>query len=138
MNAEDEIWKAVVAANKAWVGGRPGDVAALFDENVVLQFPDSGRRVHGREAMVRDYAEFCQRVETTSFKELEHAVDVMGDTAVVTYLFALQGEVNGNAIDETGREFLVFKRSGAGWRVIWRARTPSPDRAPIPKGGAVA
>ena len=133
MSAEDQIWGAIAAANRAWSAGRPQEVASLFHDDVVLAFADSHRRLVGREAMVRSYVELCQRVEVVGFRELTHAVDVLGDTAIVNYRFRFAYEANGVPREETGREVLVLRRGPDGrWLVLWRTRFP--DGAPAPAG----
>jgi uncharacterized protein (TIGR02246 family) len=119
---EDEIWRAVTAANRAWVGGNPDGVATLFHEHAIMAVPGQARRLHGRDAIVRSYADYVRQVRTLAFGELEHGVDVVGDTAVVEYTFSMRYEVNGAVHDERGREVLVFARAGGTWSAIWRTR----------------
>jgi ketosteroid isomerase-like protein len=130
MTTADEIWKAIVEANRAWKGGNPKGVAGLFHEDVVLAFSNSHRRLVGREAMVRSYVEFCQRLEVIEFRELDHSVDVIGDAAVANYRFRLTYEANGVPHEETGHEILAFRRGdGGAWLAVWRARFPDGERA---------
>jgi ketosteroid isomerase-like protein len=130
MSTQDEIWKAIVEANRSWKGGNPTGVAALFDENVVLGFSNSPRRLVGREAMVRHYVELCQELEVIEFRELDHSVDVIEDTAVAHYRFRLTYEANGVPHQETGREVLVFRRRSEGaWLVVWRSQFPDGERS---------
>jgi ketosteroid isomerase-like protein len=124
MGVEEDIWNAVLEANRAWKGGNPRAVASLFDADVVLAFANSDRRLVGREAMVRHYVEQCQRFETFEFRELAHTVDVVGDTAVVSYSFRFIFEANGTPHEELGREILVFRHGASGWLAIWRSRVP--------------
>ena len=56
------------------------------------------------------------------FEATDEHVDVHGDTAVATYHFRVQFELDGVTHDETGHEMLVFARMSDGWRVIWRTQ----------------
>jgi ketosteroid isomerase-like protein len=128
MSTEDEIWRAIVEANRTWKGGNPQGVGQLFHEDAVQAFANSHRRAVGREAIVRDYVELCQRLEIIEFRELQHSVDVVGETAVANYRFRLTYEANGVPHEETGREVLVFRRGASGqWLAVWRARFPESE-----------
>ena len=121
---ERELWDAVVASNRAWLQGRVSEVAGLFHADAVA-VAGAGRRVEGRDAIVRSYADYCAAAKTHAFEELEHTVDVLGDVAVVTYRFSVRYEMNGVTYDELGREVLVFTRQDGRWGVAWRTQIPS-------------
>jgi ketosteroid isomerase-like protein len=119
----EEIWKAVVESNRAWLEGRPADLRAFFHEDAVAVFPAAGRRVEGRDAIVESYVEYCEHVKTHAFEELQHSVDVFGDTAIVQYRFSVRYEHQGEIHEEQGQEMLVFVRRER-WCVIWRTQVP--------------
>ena len=125
MSAEEEIWTAIVEVNRAWKGGNSEALASFFHQDAVLVFANSPRRVVGRDAVVREYAEFARRIEIVEFRELQHSVEILGETAVANYRFRLTYEANGVPHEETGREVLVFRRAAPGsWLAIWRAQFP--------------
>ena len=121
---EREIWELVRRSNRAWMAGAVHEVANLFDDAAVVIAPGFQGRVQGREAIVRSYEDFVHHARTQSFEELEHSVDVFGDTAVVTYRFSIRYTLNGQdgEQEETGQEVLVLRRGPSGWKAIWRTQ----------------
>src|ERR1700682_2586712 len=119
-----DIWELIRRSNRAWISGATHEVANLFDEAAVVVAPGLQQRVEGRDAIVRSYEDYVHHARTHSFEELEHSVDVFGDTAVVTYRFAVRYTLNGEAAerDETGQEVLVLRLDQSGWKLIWRTQ----------------
>ena len=119
-----EIWELIRRANRAWLAGAAHEVASLFDESAVVVAPRLQGRVEGREAIVRSYEEYVHHSRTHAFEELEHQIDVFGDSAVATYRFTVRYTLNGEEEerDEAGQEVLVFRRGPGGWKVIWRTQ----------------
>ena len=119
-----EIWDLVRRSNRAWLAGAAHEVGSLFEEGAVLIAPRLQGRVDGREAIVRSYEDYVHHARTHAFEELEHQVDVFGDTAVATYRFSVRYTINGEEgeHDEVGQEILVFRRGPGGWKVVWRTQ----------------
>lgn len=118
--ARERIWQLVRAANDAWTSGRPSDTAPLFHPSVVMLSTSGEVLVEGREAMVGSFVQYCERARTHSFEELEPDVRVFGDTAIVTYVFDVEYEIDGQRHRERGRELLVFGRDEDTWRAVSR------------------
>ena len=120
-----EIWDLIRRSNRAWLAGAAHEVGSLFDEEAVVIAPGLTGRLQGREAIVRSYEEYVHHARTHAFEELEHQIDLFGDTAVATYRFTVRYTLNGEdeEHDEAGQEVLVFRRGPAGWKVIWRTQT---------------
>lgn len=121
-----ELWSRVRDANRAWTGDRPEDVSDLFHPDAVVVSRDGRVVVRGRDAIVASFVEYCEQARTHSFEELDHDVRIFGDTAVLTYGFAVSYEIEGARYDERGREILVFAREGGRWAVVWRMQVPGP------------
>ncbi len=122
MSASEEIWVAIQESNRAWVGGNPKGVEALYADDVVFVAPKLAARVAGRDALVQSYVDYVNTAKTKKFDERDHVVDVSGDTAVATYIFAVRYEIEGRTFDDTGQEILVFARRSGRWRAIWRTQ----------------
>lgn len=120
-----EIWELIRRSNRAWVSGAAHEVSSLFDDEAVVVAPRLQGRVQGRDAIVRSYEEYVHHARTHAFEELEHQVDLFGDTAVAAYRFSVRYTLNGEDAEreETGEEVLVLRREAGGWKVIWRTQT---------------
>jgi len=127
---EDDLWQAIKDANDAWTRGDPRDVAPLFHAHAVMVAPAMKARLHGRDAMVESYLDYCRQAKTHAFEELDHAIDVFGDTAVVTYRFRVRYELDETVHDEVGQEVLVLIHEDDRWQVVWRTQVPLPADEP--------
>lgn len=119
-----EIWELIRRSNQAWASGAVHQVADLFDDAAVLVAPGLQGRLEGREAIVKSYEDYVHHARTHAFEELEHAIDIFGDTAVATYRFSVRYTLNGEEgeRDDTGQEILVLRRGAGGWKAIWRTQ----------------
>jgi ketosteroid isomerase-like protein len=119
-----ELWNLVRESNRAWTSGSTKELTSLFDEHAVVIAPALQGRVEGRDAIVASYASYNMRAKTLSFEEMEHQVDVFGDTAVVTYRFQVRYELPADGVtqEETAQEVLVLRKTDR-WRVLWRTQT---------------
>jgi ketosteroid isomerase-like protein len=122
--SQTELWNLVRESNRAWVSGSTKELAALFDDHAVVIAPALQGRVEGRDAIVASYASYNMHTKTHSFEEMEHQVDLFGDTAVVTYRFQIRYELLADGVvqDETAQEVLVLRKTDR-WRVLWRTQT---------------
>jgi hypothetical protein len=59
-------------------------------------------RVQGRDQFLKGFREFHQSATIHEFSETDTAVDVMGDTAVIIFLFAMIYERSGGRYRATG------------------------------------
>jgi uncharacterized protein (TIGR02246 family) len=122
MNASEEIWTAIQESNRAWVGGNPKGVAALYSDDVIFVAPKLATHLVGREAVVQSYVDYVAAARTHKFEEREHFIHVSGDTAIATYNFAVRYELDGRTFDDTGQEIMVFARRDNRWLAIWRTQ----------------
>jgi ketosteroid isomerase-like protein len=97
-------------------------VGCLFHEDAIAVFPAAKHRLTGRDAIVQSYIDYCRSEKTHAFEELDHAVDIFGDSAVVSYRFSVRYEAQGIVRDEFGQEILVFMRRHGQWGVVWRSQ----------------
>lgn len=116
----DAIRRALDDLNAAWRERRFADLAACFDEAVVMRGPRLVELVRGRDALVESYAGFMARSEVTEYVESGHAVDQWGDTAVARFDWSMAWIQGGKADRGSGQELLVFQRQGPRWVAIER------------------
>lgn len=115
-----EIRDLIDNINRTWLKGDPADLEAYFHPDVVIQPPGDTPRVHGRDPCIASYAAFVRDAHVRQFTPGDAEIDVFGDTAVATYRYRVVYEIEGDTLDETGGELLVFLRQDGRWRVAWR------------------
>ena len=116
----DVVVESMNRINQAWLAGRIDDMAPMIHPDVIMVVPGFAGRAQGRDPFLKGFREFYQSATIHEFRETDRAVDVVGDTAVVSFLFAMVYERNGGRYRATGRDFWVFHREGAEWVAVWR------------------
>jgi uncharacterized protein (TIGR02246 family) len=118
--ADDGPWEAVQRINRAWRAGDPTGIAELFHPDAVIVHPGFEGRSEGRDECVQSYVEFAGQATVHSLEEYGVTVDVVGDTAVVTYGFTIDYDLDGQPYRDRGTDLYVLTRAGEGWQAIWR------------------
>jgi uncharacterized protein (TIGR02246 family) len=123
-----EVWDLVRESNRAWMSGSTHELMDLFEQDAVIVAPALQGRVEGRDAIVASFASYHLHAKTHSFEEMEHEVDVFGETAVVTYRFQVRYELVADGVqhDETAQEVLVLRKTDR-WRVLFRTQTEAEE-----------
>jgi ketosteroid isomerase-like protein len=106
--------------NRAWIDGQVEDLAALVHPEIVMVFPGFTGRIQGREQFLAGFREFRQNATIQEFREHDNQVDVVGDTAVVTFRYEMLYQRSGQRYHSTGRDVWVFRREGPAWIAVWR------------------
>lgn len=122
---QDEAWDTVRRVNQAWVRNRTEELEALLHPSVVVVPPPPALPARGRDACIESYRDFVRTARVLHFEELTPAVEVFGDTAVVTYDFAITYEVSGTYTTERGREIFVLTHEDGRWQAVWRTQLPA-------------
>jgi hypothetical protein len=125
---KDAVAAALEEINRAWLEGRPKDLAPRVHPAVVMAPPGFAGRVEGRDAFVAGFVDFCENADLREYAESGHQVDVTGDTAVATYTFEMVYERSGATCRSTGRDLWVFARQGDAWRAVWRTMLDLAER----------
>jgi len=112
--------EVVEGINTAWTAGRAGEIGQWFDPQAVIVGPHFERAASGREACVAGYVDFSAHAEIDSFEVLNKHVDVIGDTAIVSYGFRMVYRMRGAIREDRGTDIFVLRNSESGWRVVWR------------------
>lgn len=122
--AGEEIARIVRAINAAWVHGNAGEMAEYLDERMVIVQPGFVERLVGREACVESYREFASHAAIRQYDESEVTVDLRGDTAIASYHYAIEYEMDGEMYHDAGHDVFVLMCGGVGWRAVWRTLIP--------------
>ncbi|MGH9280919.1 MAG: nuclear transport factor 2 family protein [Acidimicrobiales bacterium] len=117
----DGPWETVQRINQAWRDGDAAGIGGLFHEDAVIVHPGFEGRSEGRDACVRSYQEFAEQAAVQRLDAFDAHTDVVGDTAVVTYGFEIDYQVEGELLNDSGRDVFVLRRENGGpWQAIWR------------------
>ena len=106
--------------NQVWLDGQVEDLAPMVHPDIVMAFPGFTGRIQGREEFLAGFRDFCQNARIHEFRDLDHQVDIAGDTAVITFRFDMIYERSGERYHSTGRDLWVFQKQGDAWIAIWR------------------
>lgn len=121
MDAEQEnVAAAMRRITDAWLQKRVEDLAANVHDDVVMVLPGFSGRTRGRAVLLAGFQDFCEKATVHQFREDEHQVDVVGNTAVVTVAYEMVYELPAQKYRATGRDLWVFEKQGSRWLAVWR------------------
>jgi uncharacterized protein (TIGR02246 family) len=119
-----EPWQTVQAMNAAWVAQDDRGLADCYAEDAVLLPGAEEQRLRGRETCVRHGVEQRRGMDLEHFQAGTPKVEMHGDTAVVSYRFALTWRSGGARREARGLDVVVLSRRDHRWRVVWRTILP--------------
>jgi ketosteroid isomerase-like protein len=122
----DAIAKIIERINEAWRAKRYDEIGTFVAEDVVIAPPGSPNRICGRDAYVKSYREYDATATTLEFTTDSPLVDIVADVAVAVTAFRVAYQLGQEVYHESGRDLLVFGRTSAGWRVVWRSMVTDP------------
>jgi hypothetical protein len=106
--------------NRAWLEGRPDDMAPYLAESVTMTLPGFSGAVSGRESLIGGFRDFGRSALVTECQFPDPDVTVAGPVAVATYPFVVVYERDGQRWRSTGRDLWVFGRVENEWQAAWR------------------
>jgi len=116
----DEVVGIMRRINQAWLAGRVDDLVPLVHSEIVMVFPGFAGRVQGRESFLAGFSDFCQQARIHEYHERDHQVDVAGETAVVSFRYAMVYERDAKRFRASGRDLWIFQRQEIAWIAVWR------------------
>ena len=116
----EKIIRLLKKINRDWVKGRARELKEHFHEDMVIVHPHFQGRSEGRQACVEGYEDFISRAEVRQYSETDFALDLWGDTAVVSYKFDISYVMKGKSYRESGHDLFVFTRLRGKWLALWR------------------
>jgi len=123
----DAVRALLRRVDDAWRHGRWEELAACFDDRMVVAAPGTARRGTGARAAVASYREFMERATLIRYRAEEPVVDAWADTAVATFAWEMVWEGDGTPHHDVGHDVLVCRRDAdapEGWLVVWRTMVP--------------
>ena len=114
--------------NDAWMHKR-GDAmtAALnpcFADDVVIRGPGFLFLGQGRSFAIQSYHDFVTQAEIKNLSLDEPEIDVIAETAVAQYKWAMTYVLSGNEYTEHGHDVFAFSKHDGSWQIVWRAMLP--------------
>lgn len=122
MNQENETKSEVLAfikkMNEAWTKGDGTALKDFFHTNMVAITPTDRDILRGREPCIAGWQNFAKSVKVHHWEEVDPDVRLYGNTAVVTYVFDMSFDMQGQTIKLGGRDmFVLVKENGRWWAV---------------------
>jgi hypothetical protein len=119
-SASRGVADAMRAINQAWLHGRVDDMTPALHPEIVMVFPGFSGQMRGREALLAGFRDFVESATIHEFHDRDHQIDVVGDTAVITFPYEMIYTRSGERYRAGGRDVWIFQKQGAGWVAVWR------------------
>jgi uncharacterized protein (TIGR02246 family) len=121
-----EIWSMVRAMNDAWTLGDPNDLAKYFHPDMIAVTPAARHKLDGGQACIEGWKSFANSAKTHYWKEIDPAIHVYGNAAVVAYDFDMSFDMGGKTIQSAGRDLLLVVKENGKWLVAADQFSPYP------------
>jgi hypothetical protein len=116
----EDVSAAMRQINRAWLAGRVDDLVPLVHPEIVMVFSGFQGKVQGRESFLAGFSDFRQNARVQEYNEHDHQVDVVGETAVVSFQYEMVYEREAKRFRATGRDLWVFEKRESTWIAVWR------------------
>lgn len=111
---------------RSWRDGDEASLRSCLHPDVVFAGPEHQEIARGRDACVGSYMDFMKSAKVHAYSAGEPTIRVWGTTAVASYGWTMDYEIDSGRSLERGEDLLVLEDSGPGWRVVWRGLTSRP------------
>ena len=115
---QQEIWATVRALNDAWTKGSPDDLVHFFHRDMMAITPTDRHRREGASACVAGWKGFAEATRIHHWEELDPAIHVYSDAAVVAYDYDISFDMNGQTIHTQGRDMYFFIKENNRWWAV--------------------
>lgn len=124
---EARVREVVEGIMSAWLRCDADALNAFYDDDVVVRGPDFLVRTRGREEGIAGDRAFLEAARIDAFEHSDHSIDVVGETAVASYRWAMTYTLAGQTHSERGRDLFVLADGERGPRIVWRVMTVDPE-----------
>ena len=111
LRIERDAWEAVKNKNIDALSDYFTDDASMFGEGQAY-------RIRGKADLLRAMADWINRTDLTSYQMLDPQVQVLGNTALLTYYFSVSGTSGGREFTQSGKISMVYVKQDGKWRVL--------------------
>lgn len=112
-----EIWATLRALNDTWTQGQPTRLVDYFHRDMIAVTPVDRLRRDGAAACIAGWQGFAESSHIHSWREIDPLIRVFGDAAVVSYYYEIRFEVDGQVVDQRGRDLFFVRENGRWWAV---------------------
>jgi ketosteroid isomerase-like protein len=116
-----ETARIVEIERSAWEAlknGQPERLADYFTDDASMFNSDQAYRVRGKAELLRGVQSWLQTTSVRSYQILDPQVQVMGDSALLTYYYTLSLASSGRDLTQGGKASVVFVKQGGTWRAL--------------------
>jgi ketosteroid isomerase-like protein len=118
---DEEVRRTMEAIQATWREHRPRDMAPYLHPDVTFAVPGFGAMIRGRDFLISSFVQFVDIARVIEYRESDLDVQVIGDTAIVTFRFDMIYQRQQQPRERsTGRDLWVFARHGDRWVAVWR------------------
>lgn len=111
LKIERDAWEA--AKNK-----QLNSFVDYFAEDASIFSESQAYRLRGRADIMRDLEASFKQVDLQSYQILDPQVQVLGDTALLTYYFTESGVRDGKSFTNSGKISMLFMKQDGKWRAL--------------------
>lgn len=116
IEVERNAWEAIKAK-------QPAKLADYFAEDASIFIEGQAYRIRGKANLLRGLTAFIESTDLRSYQMLEPQVQVLGDTALLTYYFTESGASGGKEVTSAGKISMLFVKQGGAWRALHEHRS---------------
>lgn len=127
-NLKAEALTFVKALNETWTKGDGSALRDYFHPDMVAITATDHDILRGREACLASWQSFAGAAKVRCWKEVEPDVRLHGNTAVVTYVYDMAFDMDGETIELGGRDMFVLVKEAGRWWAIADQFSPFPVR----------
>ena len=105
----------------AWEAAKNKEIDALsdyFTEDASMFSDSEAYRLRGKADLMRSMETWINRSDLHSYQMLDPQVQVVGNTALLTYYFSLAGTRSGKDFSQSGKITMVFVKQDGKWRAL--------------------
>jgi len=124
-----EAKKIIEVERSAWEAiknNQPAVLADYFADEASGFYERQAYRVRGKAEIMRDVEAWLQQGVLRSYQMLDPQVQVLGDTALLTYYFTETGMSGGKEFSTAGKISIVFVKRGGAWKALHEHRSVNP------------
>ncbi len=115
---ETEVWDFVRELNDAWTKEKGERLSEYLHPRMMAITPVHRLRLKGASECITGWRRFAQVAVVHSFREDAPDIELFGDTAVVTYYYAMDVTLGSNRQNLSGRDMMTLKREGGRWWLV--------------------